>query len=129
MLMSEVDDHTCDRYTNGDCFLLAKKLSDFGLGQLVAVVGRDDWELWSHMAVKIGADSYLDVEGIWSSNDMLDNYARGKSPMKLMEITTEEYDELIEGQLPGTDSEQELETLASSLIDWAASMGVQTLVG
>ena len=129
MFMSDIDDHTCDRYTNGDCFLLAKKLADLGFGELVAVVQSDDWELWSHMAVKIGSDAYLDVEGIWSSDDLLDNYTRGRSPMKLMEITTEEYDELVVGQLPGTDSDEELEALANTLIAWTDSIGAVASVG
>lgn len=121
MIPSLMDDYTCDRYTSGDCFLLAKKLSDFGVGQLTAVVAQGDWELWSHMMIKVGPDSYLDIEGIWPAEYIIENHGRGSTPMQIIPITNDEYDELIIGQSPGIDSEEKLDQITHDLVNWYES--------
>lgn len=122
MIVSPMSDEVCDRYTSGDCYVLAKKLSDLRFGELSSVSVKGRWDCWSHMALKIGPDSYLDIEGIWSAEELMENYQRGPNIMTVIPITDEEYFEMTESQSPAIDTEERLTKLADNLIDW-----VQTL--
>lgn len=118
MIFSDIDEYTCDLYTSGDCYVLAKELFDQGIGELAAVVVKGQWECWSHMAVKVGPDSYLDVEGLSSSEELAMSYARGGHNMTVIPINEEEYFEMIEGQARQMRPPYEVTQLAYDLIDW-----------
>lgn len=118
MIESSLTEDQVDKYTNGDCYVLAKNLADKGVGELVAVVATDDYALWSHMAVRVSPDSYLDAIGIMSAGELIEEYSRSYREFRIMDLLPEEYDELIEGQSPPMDSPERLESVAVELIDW-----------
>lgn len=122
MIPSPMSDDTCDRYTTGDCYVLAKELSDQQFGQLSSISVVGDWSCWSHMALKIGPDSYLDIEGIWSAEELLANHQRGRYEMTVVPVSDEEYFEMISGQAPPIDSEERVASVVQELTEWLESI-------
>lgn len=122
MIEANLTEDQIDKYTNGDCYVLAKHLADKGVGELVAVVATDDYALWSHMAVRVSPDSYLDAIGIMSAEELIEEYSRSHRAFRIMELLPEEYDELVEGQAAPMDSEEVLEEVAHELIEWVESV-------
>lgn len=118
MIFSDIDEQTCDLYTSGDCYVLAKELFNQDVGQLAAVVVQGRWDCWSHMVVKIGPDSYLDVEGISSAEELVTSHSRGRHQMTVIPIEEEEYFEMIEGQHGQIESPEKVSELAHDLICW-----------
>ena len=118
MIESPLSEDQIDKYTNGDCYVLAKDLADKGIGDLVAVVAADDYALWSHMAIRVGADSYLDAVGIMTADELLEEYSRYSHTFRIMDLLPEEYDELVEGQSRPMDTPERLEDVSRELIDW-----------
>lgn len=123
MICSDIDENTCDLYTSGDCYVLAKELFDQEVGELSAVVVQDRWDCWTHMAVKIGPDSYLDVEGISSSEELIECHSRGNHKMTVIPIDEEEYSELIIGQHRQIESPKKVTMLAEALLSWLEELG------
>lgn len=54
-----------ERYTLGECWLLAYALNQYGLP--VYTLGPEPGAWW-HVVVQVGADSYLDIEGLTTSD-------------------------------------------------------------
>lgn len=85
-----------DAFSNGDCAHLAKALARKTGGSLVVLSDDPDFELnlrvdpqlacWDHMAVKLNDGRILDVSGIWTEKDIIQEWQSPRTRPKLFPI-------------------------------------------
>lgn len=61
-------------FTSGDCWILAAELHSLTGLPLVAFTCGNDPSDWNHMAVQVAEDTFLDIEGLHSVDDFINDY-------------------------------------------------------
>lgn len=124
---SELEEEIRERYTEGECYLLALALHSLGLGELVAVVddtaALDDRTSWTHMAVRIPEGYILDADGLNEPGITLQNYGWDlPEGGAIVSIDLPSYETLIHGQADSIFTMEDTIEVAQELQAWLAKV-------
>lgn len=124
---SELEEEIRERYTEGECYLLALALHSLGLGELVAVVDGtaplDDRTSWTHMALRTPEGYILDADGLNEPGITLQNYGWDLPESgAIASIDLPSYETLIHGQADSIFTMEDTLKVALELQAWLAKI-------
>lgn len=120
--VSPLDREEVDNFTAGDCWMLAYELHNRGVGELIAVVDKDDPDAWCHMAVELEDGTILDANGLQNRVSFLrrwGSFVSDEPAIARYDLTDpRRWTELTGDQDPYYSTAEEVAEVAERLADW-----------